>query len=165
MRRLRRWLRGRQAPQSLAQALDAESKALHPADVSRVYLCLYQVQQRGSPEDKAALEDCVRELVAKYDSDVPPIHAEVRALQAELGPARGPAVHGRHGGFRRGDAVCRKRGEQIEDAVILEFEPSSEHSRRFGRMAGVQVLEVEDSRIDRWSLDQMVPARDLGRPW
>ena len=165
MRRLRRWLRGRQLPHSLAQALDAESSALHPADVSRVYLCLYQVQQRGSPEDKAALEGCVRDLVEKYDSAVPPIHTEIAALRAELGPARGPAVPGRHGGFRRGDAVCRKLGDQVEDAVILEFEPSTEHSRRFGRMAGVQVLEVDSSRIDRWFVDQIRPARDMGRPW
>ena len=138
---------------------------MHPADVSRVYLCLYQVQHRGSPADKAALEGCVAELLEKYSGDAPPLGNEIAAIQRELGPARGPGVPGAHGSFRRGDAVCRPKGDKLEDAVILEFEPSTEHSRRFGRMAGVQVLTVDGSRLDRWDLATMQPSQSCGRPW
>ena len=139
---------------------------MHPGDVSRVYLCLYQVQHRGSTEDKAALEACVSELAEKYSQPVPPLADEIAAIQAELGPARGPGVHGAHGRYRRGDAVCFRLADgRHEDAVILEFEPSTEHSRRFGRMVGVQVLSPGESRLDRWFLDEIKPARACGRPW
>jgi len=164
---LRRWLRRRQSPGELARVLEKCSKQMHPADVSRVYLCLYQVQHRGNEADQSALRSCVGELLERYDHDIPEIHQSIEAIQSELGPGRGPRVLGSQGAFRRGDAVCRRLSSgNVEDAVIREFEPSSDHSRRFGRMAGVQVVEADGvSRLDRWFLDSMVPAAAYGRPW
>lgn len=108
--------------------------------------------------------EAVSEAAARYRHPYDPMHGlVVDQIRATVPRQRGRSVSGKHGDFRRGDAVCLPQGRTILDGVLLEVEPSSEHATRFGRMAGVQLLS--DQSLTRWFLDELHHGRDYGRPW
>ncbi len=167
-RPLREWLR--KSPTDLpALGFALEQVDLHPEDRRRVEMCRRTADFRGSDPDKYALIVCVEDLDRRYNFPRPDHRDRVAELRAQMKPARGPGVESVYGSFRRGDLVCRvdwrapDRPRKIADAVFLEAEPSTEHSRAYGRMGAVHVLGAE--HLDRWFLSDMRPGRELGRPW
>mgnify|MGYP007046956595 CR=1 FL=1 len=145
---------------------------LHQQDRTDLDLMIRTARHYGDdPRCRAALFQSVDAINDRYVHSYDPLLGRaVDQIRMDLTTQRGRSVPALYGEFRRGDAVCRvllssKQGKQpdLQDAVLLEIEPVSDHTRRFGRMAGVQRLD--DLKMTRWFLDEIRHGRDYGRPW
>lgn len=139
--------------------------ALHPTDRTNIELTIDRARYfADDARCRADLISQVAELERRYRHPYDVMHARVvDELRAGIPLQRGRSVRGMFGEFRRGDAVCRLQGGEIEDAILLEVEPASSHADRFGRMGGVQLLS--DRSLTRWFLDELRHGREYGRPW
>ena len=171
---MRGWLtrsRVRWAPSSLDDLQEVVDRTpLHSDDRASVQIKIGMARHYGgSPECRADLIQLVDSLVDRYRYPIEPEYAlVVDQIRSGLPSSqRGRGVGGLFGEFRRGEVVCLPQivdGDlMILDGVFLEAEPSSDHTRKFGRMGGVQ--QLCDLSLTRWFLDEIHHGREYGRPW
>ena len=161
----------------LALISATEVVALHPHDADRLAAVVVQVQNSQTDEARDAawtnVTALVASILARYDHTYPDdLGTRIRAARKKwleaLGASRGPPLYAANGAFRRGDLVVRpvaRNGEivGVQDAIYIDPEPVSDHTRAYGRMAAVHV--VSRDLVDRWFLDQLFLGIDFGRPF
>lgn len=164
---LRDWLTKTADPE---KGLDQAEKAvqpllLHPEDAAALRTLFARARAENAAVVRLVgfLADLVHRYAYPYQTD---LVERVLDIRDGLAPSRGPPVIGENGAFRRGDLIVRAIGDVIQDAVFLEAEPVSAHSRTFGRMGAMQVLGQTDELnfVDRWFLDDVHHGKDFGRP-